>query len=45
MKLEQQRRAGTVDPARYSERRPALILQLERVYRDLDAESGHGLAA
>jgi hypothetical protein len=45
MKLEQQRRAGTVDPARYGERRPALILQLERVYRDLDAESGHGLAA
>ena len=45
MKLERQRRAGAVDPARYSERRPALMLQLERVYRDLDAESGQGLAA
>ncbi|MEO8164219.1 MAG: zinc ribbon domain-containing protein [Betaproteobacteria bacterium] len=45
LKLEQQRRAGAVDPARYSERRPVLMLQLERVYRDLDAESGQGLAA
>jgi hypothetical protein len=45
LKLEQQRRAGTVDPARYTERRSALVAQLERVYRDLDAESGQGLAA
>jgi hypothetical protein len=45
LKLEQQRRAGTADPARYAERRSALISQLERVYRDLDAESGQGLAA
>lgn len=45
MKLEQQRRTGAVDAARYAERRPALIAQLERVYRDLDAESGQGLAA
>ena len=45
LKLEQQRRAGTTDPARYAERRSALIAQLERVYRDLDAESGQGLAA
>jgi hypothetical protein len=45
LKLEQQRRAGTADPARYGERRSALIAQLERVYRDLDAESGQGLAA
>jgi hypothetical protein len=45
LKLEQLRRAGTVDAPRYAERRPALIAQLERVYRDLDAESGQGLAA
>jgi hypothetical protein len=45
LKLEQQRRAGTADPTRYAERRSALIAQLERVYRDLDAESGQGLAA
>jgi hypothetical protein len=45
LKLEQQRRAGTVDSSRYAERRPALIAQLERDYRDLDAESGQGLAA
>ena len=29
-------------PRRYAERRPALIAQLERVYRDLDAEGGQG---
>jgi hypothetical protein len=45
LKLEQQRRAGTVDAPRYAEKRPALIAQLERVYRDLDAEGGQGLAA
>jgi hypothetical protein len=45
VRLEQQRRTGTIDPARYAERRPALIAQLERVYRDMDAEGGHGLAA
>jgi hypothetical protein len=45
IKLEQQRRAGTVDAARYADRRPALLAQLERVYRDLDAERGQGLAA
>ena len=41
VRLEQQRRAGQVDPARYAERRPALIAQLERVYRDLDADGEH----
>ena len=45
VRLEQQRRAGSVDAARYAERRPALIAQLERVYRDLDAEGGQGAAA
>ena len=45
VRLEQQRRAGTVDAARHTERRQALIAQLERVYRDLDAESGQGLSA
>ncbi len=40
VRLEQQRRAGSVDAPKYAERRPALIAQLERVYRDLDAESG-----
>jgi hypothetical protein len=42
VRLEQQRRAGGVDAARYAERRPALMAQLERVYRDLDAEGGQG---
>jgi hypothetical protein len=42
VRLEQQRRAGQVDPSRYAERRPALIAQLERVYRDLDAVGGQG---
>jgi hypothetical protein len=42
VRLEQQRRAGSLDAAKYVERRPALIAQLERVYRDLDAEGGQG---
>ena len=37
VRLEQQKRAGAVDAAKYAERRPALIAQLERIYRDLDA--------
>ena len=37
VRLEQQRQAGQVDTARYKDRRPALIAQLERVYRDLDS--------
>jgi len=45
VRLEQQRRTGSIDPAKYAERRPALIAQLERVYRDLDAEGGPGVAA
>jgi len=45
VRLEQQRRAGNVDAAKFGERRPALIAQLERVYRDLDAEGGQGTAA
>jgi hypothetical protein len=45
VRLEQQRRAGSVDAAKYAERRPALIAQLERVYRDLDAEGGQSAAA
>jgi hypothetical protein len=45
VRLEQQKRMGSVDTARYAERRPALIAQLERVYRDLDAEGGQGAAA
>ena len=40
IRLEQQRRAGSIDTAKYAERRPALIAQLERVYRDLDSEGG-----
>jgi hypothetical protein len=40
VRLEQQRRAGSIDAAKYSERRPALIAQLERVYRDLDTDGG-----
>jgi hypothetical protein len=42
VRLEQQRRTGGIDASRHAERRPALIAQLERVYRDLDAESGQG---
>ncbi len=45
VRLEQQRRAGSVDAAKYAERRPALMAQLERVYRDLDAEGGQSAAA
>jgi len=45
IRLEQQRRAGSVDASRYAERRPALMAQMERVYRDLDTEGGQGLAA
>jgi hypothetical protein len=45
VRLEHQRQTGSLDNARYAERRPALIAQLERVYRDLDTEGGQGLAA
>ncbi len=40
VRLEQQRRTGSVDASKYAERRPALIAQLERIYRDLDIEGG-----
>ena len=42
VRLEQQRRSGGIDAAKYAERRSSLISQLERVYRDLDAEGGQG---
>jgi len=45
IRLEQQRRAGSVEASKYAERRPALVAQLERVYRDLDAEGGPSAAA
>jgi hypothetical protein len=45
VRLEQQRRAGSIDAAKYTERRPALMAQLERVYRDLDAEGGQSAVA
>ena len=45
VRLEQQRRAGSVDAAKYAERRPALVAQLERVYRDLDADGGQSAVA
>lgn len=45
VRLERQRQAGSLEKARYAERRPALITQLERVYRELDTEGGKGLAA
>jgi hypothetical protein len=45
VRLEQQRRAGSIDAAKYAERRPALMAQLERVYRDLDAEGGQSAVA
>ena len=45
VRLEHQRQTGSVDASRYAERRPALIAQLERVYRELDTEGGQGLAA
>jgi hypothetical protein len=47
--LEQQRRAGAVDEARYEARRVALMAQLERVYGELDegggTPGGQGVAA
>jgi hypothetical protein len=43
VRLEQQRRTGSVDAAKHAERRSALVAQLERVYRDLDAEGGPGI--
>ena len=45
VRLEQQRRAGSIDAVKYGERRPALVAQLERVYRDLDAEGGQSAVA
>ena len=45
VRLEQQRRAGAIDTAKYAERRPALMAQLERVYRDLDSEGGQSAIA
>lgn len=45
VRLEQQRRSGGIDAAKYAERRPALIAQLERIYRDIDAEGGHRAVA
>jgi hypothetical protein len=45
VRLEQQRRAGSIDAAKYAQRRPALVAQLERVYRDLDAEGGQSAVA
>jgi hypothetical protein len=45
VRLEQQRRAGSIDAAKYAERRPALMAQLERVYRDLDAQGGQSAVA
>jgi hypothetical protein len=41
VKLEEQRQAGAIDPARYAARRRELLSQLERVYGALD----EGLAA
>ena len=45
VRLDQQRRAGTVEASKHADRRHALIAQLERVYRDLDAEGGKSAAA
>jgi hypothetical protein len=45
VRLEQQRRAGSLDAAKYAERRPALVGQLERIYRDLDSEGGQSAVA
>ena len=50
VKLEEQRRTGQIDASRFAVRRNALIVQLERVYGELDAGGGvtggdEGLAA
>ena len=45
VRLEHQRQTGSLDKARYAERRAALIAELERVYLELDTEGGQGLAA
>ena len=34
--LEQQHRAGALEPARYAERRAELVTALERVYAEID---------
>jgi hypothetical protein len=45
-RIEEQRRAGTIDASRYAARRAALVAQLEQIYGELDAEGGdEGLAA
>jgi hypothetical protein len=48
VRLESQHRAGEVDDTRYAARRSDLVAQLERVYGELDQQSGtpdRGLAA
>jgi hypothetical protein len=50
VRIEQQRRAGQIDPEPYAQRRQTLMAQLERVYGELDQRSGvrggnEGLAA
>jgi hypothetical protein len=44
VRLEQQRRSGSVAASKYAELRPALIAQLERVYRDLESDGGRDAA-
>jgi hypothetical protein len=44
VRLERQRRSAGSDASRYAERRNALMTQLERIYRDLDA-GAEGLPA
>jgi hypothetical protein len=40
VRLEEQRRAGTVDERRYASRHEELVTQLERVYGELDRQPG-----
>ena len=40
VRLEEQSRAGTVDPRRYAARHEELVAQLERVYGELDRQPG-----
>jgi hypothetical protein len=44
-KLEEQHRAGRIDPARYHSKRHHLVTELERIYGELDSTPGSDRAA
>ena len=42
MKLEEQQRAGRIDPSRYGSKRRHLVTELERIYGELDGSPQGG---